>query len=256
MSHHYIQFNDVHFSYKKGDEEVLKGITFRITHGEHVALLGLNGSGKSTLLLQIDGLLMPTSGNVVIGDVPVTEKTLPLVRQTVGMIFQNPDDMLFMPTVGEDVAFGPRNMKLPEEEVNRRVKGALSAVGLEGCEDRPAFTLSGGQRRAAAIACVLSMEPNILVLDEPSANLDMLARRQLINILKNFSHTILLATHDFDMALELCPRSLVIADGRIVRDCDTVTAVESQEIAFDENQIADLPEYRNQSMPTDSKSNL
>lgn len=134
------------------------------------------------------------------------------------MVFQNPDDMLFMPTIGEDIAFGPRNMGLPDEEVNRRVEGALEAVGLAGLGERPSFALSGGQRRAAAIAAVLSMEPSILVLDEPSANLDAQPRRQLIDILKKFSHTILLATHDTDMALELCERSLVIDDGRIIAD--------------------------------------
>lgn len=229
MSHHYIQFKDVKFSYPRGPE-VLHGIDFRITHGEHVALLGLNGSGKSTLLLQINGLLMPSHGEVVIGDIPVTKKTLPMIRRTVGMVFQNSDDMLFMPTIGEDVAFGPRNMRLPEEEVRRRVDGALAAVGLEGMADRPAFSLSGGQRRAAAIASVLSMEPNILVLDEPSANLDARARRQLIDILKQFRHTILLATHDIDMALELCPRSLVMEAGRIVKDAPTPSVVERQEL--------------------------
>lgn len=222
MSHHYIQFKDVHFSYSRGPE-VLCGIDFRITHGEHVALLGLNGSGKSTLLLQINGLLMPMRGEVVIGDIPVTKKTLRIVRQTVGMVFQNSDDMLFMPTIGEDVGFGPRNMGLPEEEVKRRVDGALDAVGLSGLGDRPAFSLSGGQRRAAAIASVLSMEPDILVLDEPSANLDARARRQLIEILKKFRHTILLATHDTDMALELCQRSLVIEAGKIIGDAPTMS---------------------------------
>lgn len=220
MSHHYIQFKDVRFAYP-GGHEVLKGVNFRINHGEHVALLGLNGSGKSTMLLQINGLLKPTSGEVVVGDIPVTRKTVRLIRQTVGMIFQNSDDMLFMPTIGEDVAFGPRNMNLPEPEVKRRVTDALDAVGLSGMEDRPAFTLSGGQRRAAAIAAVLSMQPDILVLDEPSANLDARARRQLIDILKQFRHTILLATHDTDMAMELCPRSLLIDDGRIVADKPT-----------------------------------
>ena len=220
MSHHYIQFKDVRYAYPRGSE-VLHGINFRITHGEHVALLGLNGSGKSTLLLQINGLLMPTSGQVIIGDIPVTRKTLRIVRQTVGMVFQNSDDMLFMPTIGEDIAFGPRNMGLPDEEVTRRVNGALDAVGLTGLGDRPAFTLSGGQRRAAAIASVLSMEPNILVLDEPSANLDARARRQLIDILKQFHHTILLATHDTDMALELCPRSIVLYSGKIAADPPT-----------------------------------
>lgn len=220
MSHHYIQFKDVHFSYPNGPE-VLRGVSFRINHGEHVALLGHNGSGKSTLMLQINGLLTPGSGEVIVGDVPVTRKTARLVRQRVGLVFQNPDDMLFMPTIGEDVAFGPRNMGLPEAEVRRRVSEALEAVSLSNCYDKPSFTLSGGQRRSAAIASVLSMEPDILVLDEPSANLDARARRQLIDILARFKHTILLATHDMEMAHELCPRSIIMEEGRIREDIPT-----------------------------------
>lgn len=220
MSHHYIEFRDVRYQYPRG-AEALRGVSFRISHGEHVALLGLNGSGKSTLLLQINGLLLPSGGRVVIGDIPVEKKTLKLVRQTVGMVFQNSDDMLFMPTIGEDVAFGPRNMGLPEEEVKRRVEKALRDVGLAGMQSRTAFSLSGGQRRAAAIATVLAMEPSILVLDEPTANLDARARRQLIELLKSFSHTILLATHDTDMALELCQRSLVMDSGQLIADSFT-----------------------------------
>lgn len=228
MSHHYIHFKDVRFAYP-GGPEILHGIDCRITHGEHVALLGLNGSGKSTMLLQTNGLLMPTSGEVVVGDIPVTGKTFGIIRQTVGMVFQNPDDMLFMPTIGEDVAFGPRNMNLPEAEINRRVQTALEQVGLQGLENRPAFTLSGGQRRAAAIAAVLSMEPSILVLDEPTANLDARARRQLIDILKKFTHTVLVATHDIDMALELCPRSIMLDAGKIIADGPTSGLILSPE---------------------------
>lgn len=220
MSHHFVRFSDVHYSYPDGTE-ALRGVSFCVTHGERVALLGLNGCGKSTLLLHTNGLLLPTQGEVNIGDVPVTRKTLPAVRRTVGMVFQNPDDMLFMPTVYDDVAFGPRNMKLPETEVDRRVRDALSAVGLAGCDDKPAFRLSGGQRRSAAIASVLSMEPDILVLDEPTSNLDLRARRNLIDLLKTFSHTIILATHDLDMALELCPRTLLMRDGLIAADGPT-----------------------------------
>lgn len=220
MSHHFVRFSDVHYSYPDGTE-ALRGVSFCVTHGERVALLGLNGCGKSTLLLHTNGLLLPTQGEVNIGDVPVTRKTLPAVRRTVGMVFQNPDDMLFMPTVYDDVAFGPRNMKLPETEVDRRVRDALAAVGLAGCDDKPAFRLSGGQRRSAAIASVLSMEPDILVLDEPTSNLDLRARRNLIDLLKTFSHTIILATHDLDMALELCPRSLLMRDGLIAADGPT-----------------------------------
>lgn len=226
MSHHFIRFTDVHYAYPDGTE-VLKGITFTATHGERVAILGLNGSGKSTLLLQTNGLLLPTSGEVNVGDVPVTKKTAPLVRQAVGMVFQDPDDMLFMPTVYDDVAFGPRNMNLPEEEVQRRVTDALKAVGLEDTASKAAFQLSGGQRRSVAIASVLSMEPDILVLDEPSANLDLSARRNLIDLLNTFHHTILLATHDLEMALELCPRAILLSEGSIIADAPTPQAIET-----------------------------
>lgn len=226
MSHHFVRFTDVHFSYPDGTE-ALKGVSFTVTHGERVAILGLNGCGKSTLLLHTNGLLLPSQGEVNIGDVPVTKKTLPVVRQAVGMVFQNPDDMLFMPTIYDDVAFGPRNMKLPEKEVDRRVRNALSAVGLKGCEEKAAFQLSGGQRRSAAIASVLSMEPNILVLDEPSSNLDIKARRNLIDLLKTFHHTIILATHDLEMAEELCPRSLLIKQGEIIADGPTSELTDS-----------------------------
>ncbi len=219
MSHHYIQFKDVDYSYP-GGKKALDGVSFRINHGEKVALLGVNGAGKSTLLLHTNGLLLPQSGEVNIGDVPVGKKTLPIVRQNVGMVFQNPDDQLFMSTVEEDVAFGPANMGLPEEEIRRRVSSALHAVGAEDLANRSPWQLSGGQKRRVAIATVLSMEPNILVLDEPTSNLDWSARRQLIGLLKGFDHTILVATHDLAMVNELCGRILVIDHGRIIADSD------------------------------------
>lgn len=220
MSHHFIKFKDVHYTYPNG-YEALKGVSFLITHGEKVALLGLNGAGKSTLLLHTNGLLLPSSGEVNIGGVPVTKKTLRLVRQSVGMVFQNPDDQLFMPTLEDDVAFGPRNMGLPEEEVQRRVDEALAAVGATELRDRPPFEMSGGQRRIGAIATVLSMEPAVLVLDEPTSALDSAARLRVIDLLKTFDHTILVATHDLEMANDLCPRSIVIADGKVVADGPT-----------------------------------
>lgn len=217
MSHHFIRFTDVHYSYPDGTE-ALKGISFTATHGERIAILGLNGSGKSTLLLQTNGLLLPSAGEVNVGDVPVTKKTASLVRQAVGMVFQDPDDMLFMPTVYDDVAFGPRNMNLPEEEVRRRVMDALKAVGLEETSNKTSFQLSGGQRRSVAIASILSMEPDILVLDEPSANLDLSARHNLIKLLDTFHHTILLATHDLEMAKQLCTRAILLNQGSLIAD--------------------------------------
>lgn len=224
MSHHYIQFSDVHYSYP-GGTEVLKGITFRVTHGEKVALLGLNGAGKSTLLLHTNGLLMPTQGEVNVGDVPVIKKTLPLIRQTVGMVFQDSDDQLFMPTVAEDVAFGPMNMRLPKEEVDRRVRVSLAAVGAEELASRSPATLSGGEKKRAAIATVLSMEPSILVMDEPTSGLDATGQRQLVALLKRFTHTCLIATHDLALAAQLCPRSIIMVDGRIAWDGRTANLI-------------------------------
>lgn len=229
MSHHYIQFSDVHYRYP-GGVEALSGVSFRVTHGEKVALLGQNGAGKSTLLLHTDGLLLPTSGEVNVGDVPVRKDTLKLIRQTVGLVFQNPDDQLFMPTVADDVAFGPLNMGLPPGEVRRRVETSLAAVGASELADRPSFQLSGGQKRAVAIATVIAMEPDILVMDEPSANLDTGARRRLLDILHGFSHTMLVATHDLDLAVELCPRAIVLDHGRVVADGPTAALLANRQL--------------------------
>lgn len=217
MSHHFIQYTDVHFNYPES-EEVLHGMTFRVTHGEKVALLGLNGTGKSTLMMLTAGIMMATSGEINIGDVPVTKKTLPLIRQAVGFVFQNSDDQLFMPTVEEDVAFGPMNMRLPKEEVDRRVVKSLSEVGAEDLAKRSPATLSGGQKKRVAIATVLSMEPSILLLDEPTSGLDALGQHQLVEVLRRFSHTCLIATHDLALAAALCPRSVIISEGRVVWD--------------------------------------
>lgn len=217
MSHHYLRFTDVRYSYPDG-HEALKGVDFLITHGEKVALLGLNGAGKSTVLLHTNGLLLPSSGEVNVGGIPVTKKTLPVVRQSVGMVFQNADDQLFMSTVEEDVAFGPLNMGLVGEALERRISSALEMVGAGDLRDRSPMRLSGGQKKRVAIATVLSMEPSILVLDEPTAELDLEARRQVCDIVKSFSHTCLIATHDMDLARELCQRAIVMDDGRIVDD--------------------------------------
>lgn len=225
MSHHFIQFTDVHFAYPGGDE-VLRGVDFRVTHGEKVALLGLNGAGKSTILLHTNGLLMATSGVVNIGGIPVTDKTVRNVRQEVGMVFQNPDDQLFMSSVEEDVAFGPLNMGLDDDEVERRIEMALKRVGASELRERSPLKLSGGQKKRVAIATVLSMEPSILVLDEPTAELDLEARQQVCEIIRSFDHTCLIATHDMALARELCRRAMVIADGRVVADgpVDEITA--------------------------------
>ena len=220
MSHHYLRFDDVHYRYPNG-YEALCGVSFRITHGEKVALVGANGAGKSTLLLHTNGLLMPSQDGVVLGGIALTRRTLPLVRQSVGLVFQDSDNQLFMPTVEEDVAFGPSNMRLEPEEIRRRVTEALDAVGALDLRGESPFRLSGGQKKRVAIATVLAMEPSVLVMDEPTSNLDPRARRQIIDLIRRFSHTTLIATHDMEMVLDLCDRTIVMKEGRIVADGST-----------------------------------
>ena len=217
MSHHYIEFKNVSFQYP-GGSKALDNVSFKINHGEKVALLGKNGAGKSTLLLQTNGLLLPSEGEVNIGGIPVGKKTMKIIRQTVGMVFQNPDDQLFMPTVEEDVAFGPINMKLPIETVKMRVNKALKMVECEDLAKRSPMQLSGGQKRRVAIATVLSMEPSILVLDEPSSNLDWGAREKIAKLIESFLHTCIIATHDLGLIKKLCRRAIVLDKGKIIAD--------------------------------------
>ncbi len=220
MSHHIVEVSGLRHTYPDGTE-ALRGVSFRITHGESVAVVGANGAGKSTLLLHLNGYLAPQEGTVRIGDVPLTKKTLQDVRKTVGMVFQDPDDQLFMPTVREDVAFGPLNLGLPPDEVDRRVAEALERVGATELGNRPPYRLSGGEKRGVAIATVLAMSPDILVMDEPSSNLDPGARRRLITLLDSFQHTKIIATHDLDMVLELCSRTIVFHRGTVTADGPT-----------------------------------
>ena len=220
MSHHIVEVQELKFSYPD-KTPAIKGITFRIEHGESVAIVGANGAGKSTLLLHLNGYLTPVSGKVRIGDYPLTKETVQEVRRTVGMVFQDPDDQLFMSTVFDDVAFGPLNLGLPAEDANDRVQNALETVEVYHLKDRPSYRLSAGQKRRVAIASVLSMSPDILVMDEPSAGLDPKARKKLIGLLKSFKHSKIIATHDLDMVLDLCERTIVIHDGLIKADGTT-----------------------------------
>ena len=221
MSHHIVEVRNLHFAYPDGTD-ALKGVSFRITHGESVALVGANGAGKSTLLLHLNGYLTPTRGEVRIGDVPLTHATVVSARRAVGMVFQDPDDQLFMPTVFEDVAFGPLNAGLPTAEVERCVASALERVGMAHLRGRPPYKLSAGEKRAVAIATVLSMSPDILVMDEPSSHLDPRGRRRLIELLKSFKHTKIIATHDLELVVELCPRVIVLDGGTIVAEGQTI----------------------------------
>ncbi len=221
MSHHIVEVKDLEYIYPD-HTKALSGLSFKIHHGESVAIVGANGAGKSTLLSHLIGILVPTQGKVRIGDYPLTKDTLSHIRRCVGMVFQNPDDQLFMPTVFEDVAFGPLNLGLPSEEVEERVMSALERVGAAHLRNRPPYKLSGGQKRSVAIASVLSMLPDILVMDEPTAGLDPKARRQLIRLLQSFTHTKVIATHDLDLVLDLCERTIVLSEGKIIADSATL----------------------------------
>jgi cobalt/nickel transport system ATP-binding protein len=220
MSHHIVEVQDLKFSYPD-KTPALQGISFRIEHGESVAIVGANGAGKSTLLLHLNGYLTPVTGKVRIGDYPLTKETVHEARRTVGMVFQDPDDQLFMSTVFEDVAFGPLNLGLPIEEVNDRVRKALETVEVSHLKERPPHRLSAGQKRRVAIASVLSMSPDILVMDEPTSGLDPRARKKLMSLLKSFKHSKIIATHDLDMVMELCERTIVMHDGLIKADGPT-----------------------------------
>lgn len=217
MSHHLVAASDLCFTYPDG-HSALEGISFTIHHGESVAIIGGNGAGKSTLLLHLNGVLTPTSGEVRIGDFPITRGNLAEVRRTVGMIFQDADDQLFMPTVFDDVAFGLSHQGLAADDVEARIMQALDTVGASHLRSRPPYRLSGGEKRAVAIAGVLVMQPSILVMDEPSSGLDPAARRRLIQLLAGFEHTKIIATHDLDLVLDLCSRVLVMNRGRIEAD--------------------------------------
>ena len=238
MSHHFVDFNDVRFRYPDGTD-ALRGITFRITHGESVGIVGANGAGKSTLLLHMNGYLMPSSGAVTIGNVVLRKGTVREIRRRIGVVFQNPDDQLFMPTVFDDVAFGPLNLGLDEATVRKRVDDALGKVNGLLLKDKPPHHLSGGQKSAVAIASVLAMEPDVLVMDEPAANLDPRSRRSLIGLLRSFSHTKIVASHDLDLILDICSRCIVIKDGVVAAD-GPADRILSDKCLLEENNL-ELP---------------
>jgi cobalt/nickel transport system ATP-binding protein len=229
LSHHIVELKDLRHTYPDGTV-ALDGVSFTITHGESVGIIGANGAGKSTLLLHLNGYLVPTSGNISIGHTPITKETLPDIRRTVGMVFQDPDDQLFMPTVFDDVAFGPFNLGLSRDAVEERVTSALSKVDASHLRDKPPYHLSGGEKKRVAIATVLSMEPDILVMDEPTNGLDPFARRQLMRLMKEFHHTKIFTSHDLDMVMELCDRVIVLGHGRVRADGPPAEIFSNQEI--------------------------
>ena len=224
-----LEVDGVAYAYPDG-HQALFGVSFQVHRGERVALLGPNGAGKTTLVLHLNGILGAGAGTVAVSGLPVTKDNIPEIRRRVGIVFQDPDDQLFMPTVAEDVAFGPANLGLRGPELETRVKAALAAVGMEEHAARPPHHLSFGQRRRVAVATVLAMEPEILILDEPSSNLDPASRRELAEIVTGLDITILMVTHDLPYALQLCPRALIMNGGVISADGPTAELLADTEL--------------------------
>jgi cobalt/nickel transport system ATP-binding protein len=229
MSTPVLDLRGVAHAYPDGHQSLF-GVDLHVHPGERVALLGPNGAGKTTLVLHLNGILRAGRGSVTISGLPVTDANLPEIRRRVGIVFQDPDDQLFMPSVRDDVAFGPANLGLSRAEVGQRVEEALRAVGMLDHLDRPPHHLSFGQRRRVAVATVLAMRPEILVLDEPSSNLDPASRRELAEILESLDVTVLMVTHDLPYALQLCERSVVLSDGVVAADGPTRTILGDAEL--------------------------
>ena len=220
MSHAVVDARGLRFTYPDG-QVALDGVDLHVEEGQRVALLGPNGAGKTTFALHLNGILESSVGEVSIGGIPVIERNFVEIRRRVGMVFQDPDDQLFMSTVGQDVAFGPANLGLAGEELETRVRLALEAVEASHVADRAPHHLSGGERRRAAIATVLAMHPDVLVLDEPSAGVDPYGRRELVTTLDALDITQLVITHDLPFALELCERAVILDQGKVVADGPT-----------------------------------
>jgi len=250
MSTPVLEVRGLAYAYPDG-HQALFGVDLHVHAGERVALLGPNGAGKTTLVLHLNGILTAGAGSVAVSGLPVGKDTLREVRRRVGIVFQDPDDQLFLGTVRQDVAFGPANLGVRGAELDRRVTEALDRVGMADFVDRPPHHLSFGQRRRVAIATVLAMDPEILVLDEPSSNLDPASRRELADILRSLDVTVLMVTHDLPYALELCPRSVVLSDGVVMADAATYDVLTDDDLmrahrlelpfGFDPRRIGSLP---------------
>ena len=224
-----LSLKDVSFSYRPG-REVLKGVSLSVARGEQVALIGANGVGKSTLLKLFVGLLDPQSGSVEVCGMTVERKNLAAVRRAAGYVFQDAESQLFLANVWEDVAFGPRNEGLAEDEVRKRTEVALESVGISSLAQEHVYRLSGGQKRLASIATVLALRPDVLLLDEPTLALDPRNRRMVIRALGDLPCAKLIATHDLDFVLDSCSRVIVMSGGRIVAEGEPVDILQNREL--------------------------
>ncbi len=212
-----IEFQNVSFAYEK-DRPVLRELSFRIGDGEAVGLIGANGAGKSTVMKLLLGLIAPTEGSILVDGIRVEKKSLPEIRRKLGFVLQNSDNQMFMPTVYEDMIFAPLNYGLSREEAERRVDTALERLGMQELKHRHNHRISGGEKRMAAIATILAMEPEAVLMDEPSSALDPCNRRRVINIIRELPQTKLITSHDLDMILDTCERVILLSGGRIVAD--------------------------------------
>lgn len=229
MSQPALRVTGLHYVYPDG-RTALSGVDLEIQAGERVALLGPNGAGKTTLALHLNGIYEAASGSIHVDGMELVAANLGEIRRRVGMVFQDPDDQLFMPTVAQDVAFGPANLGIEGDALAMRVTSALGAVNAADLGERAPHHLSGGEQRRVALATVLAMEPTVLVLDEPTSGLDPAGRRELITTLDELPMTMLIITHDLPFALELCNRALIMDDGRIVADGETRSLLADAEL--------------------------
>ena len=234
----YLKINNLSYTYPDG-HKALNDINFSIDQGESICVLGPNGAGKTTLILHLNGILGNLTGEIEVDGLKYTPENIGEIRKTVGVVFQDPDDQLFMPTVLEDVMFGPKNFGYTNEEAEKNAVQALKMVGMDDSQDRAPHHLSFGQKRKVAIATVLASKPKLLVLDEPASNLDPASRRDLIEILINLDISIILVTHDLPMALEICERSLILNEGTIKKDSLTKAILQNEQL-MKENRL-ELP---------------
>ena len=234
----YLQINDLNFSYPDG-YEALKNINLGINKGDTLGVLGPNGAGKTTFILHLNGILGNLDDSIYINNLSINEENLKKIREKVGIVFQDPDDQLFMPTVLEDVMFGPKNFGYTNEEAESKAIEALEKVKMKEFLNKPPHHLSFGQKRKVAIASVIAINPELIVLDEPSSNLDPASRRELIEILKNLDVTIILVTHDLPMALEICDESIILNNGEI-KTRDKTYSILTNEKVMKENRL-ELP---------------
>ncbi|HKM04290.1 MAG TPA: ABC transporter ATP-binding protein [Lachnospiraceae bacterium] len=229
MSHINIDVENVSFAYEKG-QPILKNITFQGKESDSIGIIGANGVGKSTLLKLLVGLYLNYEGSIRVEDIPVHKDTLTKIRERMGYVFQDSDSQLFMSTVYEDVAFAPRNYGLPEEEVSKRVERALEMVHIEHLRNKQIYKMSGGEKKLASIATILSMTPDVILMDEPSIALDPRNRRNLIYILNQFSHIKIIASHDLDLILDTCNRTILMSEGKIIKDGYTKEILRDKEL--------------------------